>query len=184
MRRSFAALLLAPIALSAQRPVADPPALARALESLKATNAWTLSTQAALCEIPAPPFKETARGIAVRNELVALGYADARIDEVGNVVAEVAGASRGPTGAQSDSAPIVRAAIAAAQRVGLSPTLGASSTDANYPISLGVPAITIDGGGTGEGAHSVSEWYADGPKGYMGPQWTLRLIATLAGLSP
>jgi tripeptide aminopeptidase len=89
-----------------------------------------------------------------------------------------------PTGAQSDSAPLVRAALATARRVGFNPTLGASSTDANFPISLGVPAITIDGGGDGGGAHSVSEWYDDGPAGYKGPQWALRLIAALAGLAP
>ena len=34
------------------------------LDSLKASNAWTLEQQVALCEIPAPPFMETARGIA------------------------------------------------------------------------------------------------------------------------
>jgi len=89
-----------------------------------------------------------------------------------------------PTGAQSDSAPIVRAALATARRLGMSPTLGASSTDANFPISLGVPAITIDGGGDGNGAHSLSEWYSDGPQGYLGPQWALRLVAVLAGLAP
>jgi hypothetical protein len=68
--------------------------------------------------------------------------------------------------------------------VGFQPSLGASSTDANYPISIGVPGITIDGGGNGGGAHSVSEWYQDGPAGYAGPQWALRLIAALAGLVP
>jgi len=89
-----------------------------------------------------------------------------------------------PTGTQSDSAPIVRAALETARRVGFNPTLGASSTDANFPIALGVPAITIDGGGDGGGAHSLSEWYDDGPSGYRGPQWALRLIAALAGLAP
>jgi len=412
MRRSIFTLAVLPFALVAQQPATDAPALARALALLKTDNAWTLSKQAAICEIPAPPYKEQARGVAVRNELVALGYANAQIDEVGNVVAEVAGAGKGPTvvlaghldtvfpegtkvavtregtrmkgpgiaddcrglvvmlstaravkqsgmqfagrvifvanvgeegagnlrgtrqivgksykgqvdyfisvdgagnditnravgsnrykvhfqgpgghsygafgmpnpvhamgraiaaigdikvplspkttfnvgvisggtsvnsiameavmdvdmrsesadelakvdvkirkaiadavaaekarwpdsgmglsvridtigirptGAQSDSAPIVRAALAAAHQLGLKPTLGASSTDANYPISLGVPAITIDGGGEGGGAHSLGEWYDDGPAGYRGPQWALRIVAALAGVAP
>jgi tripeptide aminopeptidase len=34
-----------------------------------------------------------------------------------------------------------------------------SSTDANYPLSLGIPAIAIGGGGEGGGAHSLNEWY-------------------------
>lgn len=410
MRFSFLALFV-PLALAAQNQPADPPALARALESLKATNAWTVDKQVALCEIPAPPFKERVRGEAFRREMIALGYT-ARIDDVGNVVAEFSGSAKGPTvmlaghldtvfpegtnvkvvrdgsrltgagigddcrglavvlataravkqggvkfagrvifvanvgeegpgnlrgtrhllgttykgqvdffisvdgagdgivsravgsnryavhfqspgghsygafgmpnpihamgravasisdiqvplspkttfnvgivsggtsvnsiameavmevdmrsesaeelakvdvkvrraiddavraeqarwpgssmgltarldtigirptGAQSDSAPLVRAALATARRVGFNPSLDASSTDANYPISIGVPGITIDGGGNGGGAHSLSEWYDDGPAGYRGPQWALRLIAALAGLVP
>jgi acetylornithine deacetylase/succinyl-diaminopimelate desuccinylase-like protein len=411
MRPFIAALLAVPLALAAQQPAADSPALARALALLKADNAWTLQKQTALCEIPAPPFKEQRRGVAFREELIALGYADARIDEVGNVVAEVQGASKGPTvliaghldtvfpegtdvtvqrdgarlkgpgiddcrglavvlataravrqsnlkfagrvifvanvgeegagnlrgtkhllgtsykgqvdyfisvdgagndivsravgsnrynvhfkspgghsygafgmpnpihamgraiasisdiavpgspkttfnvgivsggtsvnsiamdavmdvdmrsesaeelakvdvqvrkairdavaaelvrwpgssmgltvridtigirptGAQSDSAFIVRTALAAARQLGLTPSIGASSTDSNYPISLGIPAITIDGGGSGSGAHSHDEWYDDGPAGYLGPQWALRIVASLAGIAP
>ena len=404
-------LVLLPLALTAQNAPTDPPALERALESLKTSNAWTVDKQVALCEIPAPPFKERLRGEAFRREMIALGYA-ARIDDVGNVVSEIAGSAKGPTvmlaghldtvfpegtsvkvareggrlkgagigddcrglavvlataravkqggvkfagrlilvanvgeegpgnlrgtrhligttykgqvdffisvdgagdhitsravgsnryavhfqspgghsygafgmpnpihamgramasiadiqvprsprttfnvgivsggtsvnsiamegvmevdmrsesaeelakvdvkvrraiddavvaerarwpnssmgltvridtigirptGTQSDSAPIVRAALETARRVGFNPTLGASSTDANFPIALGVPAITIDGGGDGGGAHSLSEWYDDGPSGYRGPQWALRLIAALAGLAP
>lgn len=86
-----------------------------------------------------------------------------------------------PTGAQSDSARIVRAALAAAHELGLKPGIGASSTDSNYPISLGIPAITIDGGGDGSGAHSHDEWYDDGAAGYLGPQWALKIVAALAG---
>jgi len=97
MRRYIAVLLAVPFALAAQQPAADSPALARALALLKADNAWTLQKQTALCEIPAPPFKEQLRGVAFRKELIALGYADAHIDDVGNVIAEVQGASKGPT---------------------------------------------------------------------------------------
>ena len=54
-----------------------------------------------------------------------------------------------------------------------------ASTDANVPIGLGIPALAIDGGGRGDGAHSLSEWYEDGDRGYLGPQWAL-LIALAA----
>jgi tripeptide aminopeptidase len=412
MRYASFLLLALPATLAAQAAPIDPPALARALESIKTGNAWTVDKQVALCEVASPPFKERTRADAFRREMVALGYTGARVDEVGNVVVEVAGTSRGPTvmlaghldtvfpegtsvkvtrdgerlkgagigddcrglavvlataravkqaggklagrvifvanvgeegagnlrgtrhllgttykgqvdyfisvdgagnditnravgsnryavhfqgpgghsygafgmpnpihamgraiaaisdiqvprspkttfnvgvltggtsvnsiameavmdvdmrsesaeelakvdvkvrkaiddavnaekarwpgsskgltvridtiglrptGSQSDSAPIVRAALAAAYRLGPKPALDASSTDANYPISIGVPGITIDGGGTGGGAHSVSEWYEDGPVGYLGPQWALRIVAALAGVAP
>jgi acetylornithine deacetylase/succinyl-diaminopimelate desuccinylase-like protein len=34
-----------------------------------------------------------------------------------------------------------------------------ASTDANIPLSLGVPALCLGGGGTGAGAHTLEEWY-------------------------
>ncbi|MEX2152182.1 MAG: M20/M25/M40 family metallo-hydrolase [Gemmatimonadaceae bacterium] len=87
-----------------------------------------------------------------------------------------------PTGAQSDSARIVQVASQAARFLGFAPAATASSTDANIPISLGVPAISIDGGGRDEGAHSLNEWYEDGPTGWLGPQWAALIVARLAGM--
>jgi tripeptide aminopeptidase len=83
---------------------------------------------------------------------------------------------------QTDASPIVATAIEAGRALGFTPKTGASSTDANIPMSLGVPAITIDGGGSGAGAHSLGETYDDGPSGYLGPQWAALLVAALAGV--
>ena len=88
-----------------------------------------------------------------------------------------------PTGAQSDTARIVQVAMAAARSLGFTANHGASSTDANIPISLGVPGISIDGGGRDEGAHSLAEWYEDGPNGWLGPQWAALIVARLAGVA-
>jgi acetylornithine deacetylase/succinyl-diaminopimelate desuccinylase-like protein len=87
-----------------------------------------------------------------------------------------------PTGAQADDAPIVKTAIAAAKTLGFPTSTSASSTDANIPISLGIPAIRIGGGGRAEGAHSLGETYTDGPNGYLGAQWAALLVAALAGV--
>jgi acetylornithine deacetylase/succinyl-diaminopimelate desuccinylase-like protein len=87
-----------------------------------------------------------------------------------------------PTGGQADSAPIVQTALAAGKALGFTSSTVASSTDANIPISLGIPAIRIGGGGDAEGAHSLGEWYDDGPNGYLGPQWAALLVAALAGV--
>lgn len=89
-----------------------------------------------------------------------------------------------PTGSQPDTAYIVQSAMAAARQLGFTPSPGAGSagsTDSNVPIALGVPAVTIDGGGHGEGAHSLNEWYEDGPRGWIGPQWAALLVAKLVG---
>ena len=49
-------------------------------------------------------------------------------------------------------------------------------------MSLGIPAITIDGGGRGGDAHALTEWYEDTANGWRGPQWALLLVAALAGV--
>ena len=48
-------------------------------------------------------------------------------------------------------------------------------------MSLGIQAITLDGGGEGRGAHSTSESYDDGDRGWLGPQWALLTVVMLAG---
>jgi acetylornithine deacetylase/succinyl-diaminopimelate desuccinylase-like protein len=89
-----------------------------------------------------------------------------------------------PTGGQADAAPIVQTALNAAKTLGFSTQTGASSTDANIPISLGIPAIRLGGGGQGGGAHALGEWYVDTPNSYLGPQWAALVVAALAGVAP
>lgn len=91
-----------------------------------------------------------------------------------------------PTGGQRDDAYIVRTAMAAATLLddGLAwtPRTSAASTDANIPISLGIPAITISGGGAGGGAHGTAEWYQDTADAYKGPQLALLILTALTGV--
>ena len=56
------------------------------------------------------------------------------------------------------SSPIVQAADAAIRGFGMTPSFTISSTDANVPMSMGVPAITIGRGGPGGRQHSPDEW--------------------------
>ncbi|MEW5929720.1 MAG: M20/M25/M40 family metallo-hydrolase [Gemmatimonadota bacterium] len=86
-----------------------------------------------------------------------------------------------PAGSQPAGAPVVRAATDAARALGLQAPIGASSTDANIPISLGIPAVTVDGGGEGGGAHSLDEWF-DTRDSHKGTQWVLLYASTLAGV--
>lgn len=87
-----------------------------------------------------------------------------------------------PAGTTPDSVRVVRSAKAAADALGLYAPLNASSTDSNLPISLGIPAITVDGGGVGRGAHSLDESYDDRTDGFKGPQWILLLVSTYLGV--
>jgi tripeptide aminopeptidase len=86
-----------------------------------------------------------------------------------------------PAGTQGDDAAIVQAARAAGRALGFDVPAIASSTDANIPIALGIPAVTIDGGGRGGGAHSLGEWF-DTADSHVGTQWALLFVLTLAGV--
>ena len=72
------------------------PRLRAAVDLIKADNAWTLEQQRTICEIPAPPFKEQARGLEMKRRFESLGYRT-RIDSIGNVIAERPGDGTWPT---------------------------------------------------------------------------------------
>jgi acetylornithine deacetylase/succinyl-diaminopimelate desuccinylase-like protein len=85
-----------------------------------------------------------------------------------------------PAGVQPSDSPIVQAAWASTQAIGQTPNLGSgSSTDSNLPISLGIPAITLSGGGKEDNNHSLNEWF-DPTDAYLGPQ---RVFLTILGLT-
>ena len=44
--------------------------------------------------------------------------------------------------------------------LGIRSHLDCSSTDANIPLSLGIPAVAIGAGGVGGGAHTSQEWFS------------------------
>ena len=62
-----------------------------------------------------------------------------------------------PAGRVAPGSPIVQAATSVTRALGLAVSLDEGSTDANLPMSLGIAAITIDGGGTSKGTHSRDE---------------------------
>ena len=66
-----------------------------------------------------------------------------------------------PAGRTSDDSPLVTAAQAATRSLGREPRLVASSTDANVPMSLGIPAVTLGAGGEAGKAHTPQEWYTN-----------------------
>lgn len=83
------------------------------------------------------------------------------------LVAEITVIGDRPCGETPTTTPLVRAARAATRFIGETPELAASSTDANIPIALGIPAIGLGAGGESGGTHTLEEWYANsgGPEG-------------------
>jgi acetylornithine deacetylase/succinyl-diaminopimelate desuccinylase-like protein len=87
-----------------------------------------------------------------------------------------------PAGTQNRDSAIVKAAFEATKALGIEPQmLGARSTDANIPISLGIPAVTVGRGGKQGGIHTLQEWF-DPADAWLGPQRDLLLVAMLAGM--
>ena len=87
-----------------------------------------------------------------------------------------------PCGETPRTAPIVQAAAAAIAAFGQTPVYGVSSTDANIPMSLGIPAITIGRGGPGDRTHSLDEWTDVEPRAnVVNVQRVLALILAVAG---
>lgn len=66
-----------------------------------------------------------------------------------------------PAAHMSADAPILNALRAVDRHLGIQTELRLGSTDANIPISLGVPSLSMGAGGDGGGAHTLSEWYSD-----------------------
>jgi tripeptide aminopeptidase len=88
-----------------------------------------------------------------------------------------------PAGIVAMDSPIVQATQRAVGAITRGPrvTFAGSSTDSNLAMSLGIPAVTMGGGGEGGNWHSRNEWYKP-VDGYLGPQNAFLTILMLQGL--
>lgn len=106
----------------------------------------------------------------------------ARSTSAGKITVDLKLIGDRPSGQTSKDSPLVQTASAVVRALGMTPDLGFSSTDANIPISLGIPAITIDSGGTGGRAHALDEWIdVEKTSSLKGISAGLALLFTLAG---
>jgi tripeptide aminopeptidase len=97
----------------------------------------------------------------------------------GKITVDVQKVGERPAGNTPADSPIVQTAIAVTKALGFTPRLGDGSTDANVPMNLHIPAITIGGGGKGEGAHALTEYF-DTTNSWQGTQRAVLLAIALA----
>jgi acetylornithine deacetylase/succinyl-diaminopimelate desuccinylase-like protein len=84
-----------------------------------------------------------------------------------------------PGGKLPDHSPLLQTIQAVDSYLNIRSRVDCASTDANVPLSLGLPAISLGAGGQGGGAHTQQEWYQpDGRE--MGLR---RILLTLAALA-
>jgi acetylornithine deacetylase/succinyl-diaminopimelate desuccinylase-like protein len=86
-----------------------------------------------------------------------------------------------PAGKLAVEHPLVRAAAEATREVGVEPEHAISSTDANVPQALGIPAIALGGGGRSGDTHTLNEWFED-IDGAAGALRLLHVLSAVAGL--
>lgn len=77
----------------------------------------------------------------------------------GRVATKIKEIGSRPGGGLAPDAPLLESMHAVDAHLGIRSHLDCSSTDANIPLSLGIPAISIGTGGQGGGAHTPAEWY-------------------------
>lgn len=87
--------------------------------------------------------------LETENERATSGKISGKVKEIG---------SR-PGGQLPDSAPLLNLVRAVDAHLGIRSRLDCASTDANIPLSLGMPAVSIGAGGQGGGAHTPAEWF-------------------------
>ena len=119
--------------------------------------------------------------IGILNEAVAEEN-KARSTRLGPIQLDLKLVGDRPSGQTPKDSALVVTAAAAIRAAGMTPTYSFSSTDSNIPISLGIPAITIDSGGRGGRAHALDEWIdVEKTSSLRGIQSAFLLLLTLAG---
>jgi acetylornithine deacetylase/succinyl-diaminopimelate desuccinylase-like protein len=72
------------------------PRIKAALEAARTTEAQTIDEQIRFCEVPAPPFQESARAQLLQAAFQRLGLHNVRIDRAGNVLGDRPGTNPHP----------------------------------------------------------------------------------------
>ena len=88
-----------------------------------------------------------------------------------------------PAGKLPNDAPLLETIRNVDRYLGNRSRIERSSTDANIPLSLGIPAVSLGGGGKGSGSHTLAEWY-DPTDRALGLKRLYLASLSLAGLQP
>lgn len=119
------------------------PALARAKLDLRAEREETLEEWSRVLD------SVVEEALEMENRRASGGKLSARIREIG----------WRPAGRLPPDATLLTCLRAVDAHLGIRARTDAASTDANIPLSLGLPAVSIGAGGQGGGAHTQAEWY-------------------------
>lgn len=87
-----------------------------------------------------------------------------------------------PAGSVPLDSLMIQASALAIEAVGFPKVIfGQGSSDANLPVSLGLPAVPLGSGGRNGGTHSFGEWYQP-QRAYVSPQASFLATLGLVGI--
>jgi tripeptide aminopeptidase len=84
-----------------------------------------------------------------------------------------------PAGALPDDSELYQMLRAVDRHLNIRTEARIASTDANIPLSMGVPAVSVGAGGVGGGIHTAQEWY-DAKHRELGLRRVLLLMLAMA----
>jgi tripeptide aminopeptidase len=164
------AALATALASLAQTPLPDQP---RTTLNLGTVHGGTSVNSIPECATASIDFRSTSPTELLRLEVVLHRAVEDAVDQWNELVQSPAIRNHGvlsftidkigdrPAAQLPADSPLLDALRAVDRHLGLQTDLRLGSTDANIPIALGIPALSIGAGGEGGGAHTVSEWYSD-----------------------
>lgn len=118
---------------------------------------------------------------AVEDETMAAEMRSAAQKRPSGVGCEVVVIGSRPAGELNPGARILQVVSAVDAHLSNAAQVQRASTDANIPLSLGLEAVAIGGGGSGGGAHTLQEWF-DASGRELSLKRILLTILTLAGV--
>src|SRR5579872_3618839 len=119
------------------------PSMARAKVDIRSESAQKIDELAGLLT------DCVERAIELENERASGGRVAGKIREIG----------ARPGGKLPENSPLLQGLLTVDAHLGIRSHIDCASTDANIPLSLGIPAVSIGAGGQGGGAHTSAEWF-------------------------
>lgn len=108
----------------------------------------------------------------LENDRATGGRVTGRVKEIG---------SR-PAGKLAEGSSILTYLRAVDAHLGIRAHTDCASTDANIPLSMGIPAVSIGAGGQGGGAHTMQEWFLPDGRDLALKRILLTLVLLMRGL--
>jgi tripeptide aminopeptidase len=182
------AALAAALAVLAQTPLPEEPRTTLNIGTIRGGTSVNSIPESATASID---FRSTSTDELLRLEVALHRAVEDAVDLANSAAKTIPRHSRGslsfavtkigdrPAAHLPADSPLLATLRAVDRHLGLRTDLRLGSTDANIPISMGIPAISMGAGGEGAGAHTVAEWYSDKDRD-LGLRRVLLLILAMA----